>query len=59
MPLNYDALRQELKTVCEAAYFTTSNGEALMDSVNAETAAPEELLEMAGRWGLDLAKFEE
>ena len=59
MPMNFDALRQELKTVCETAYFTTSSGEALMDSVNAETVSEEELLEMAGRWGLDLTKFEE
>ena len=46
---------QALKT---AACFGGGIGPALLESFDADRAAPQQLIDMARRWGIDLRRFE-
>ncbi len=58
MLINVDALRDAVKNECYAAAFGGGFGGALMESFDADHASPQELVEMAQRWGVDVLRFE-
>lgn len=59
MNINFDKLREDLKTDSLAAYFGGGFGGALIDAFDVKEASEEELLQMAKRQGFDISKYEE
>ena len=58
MTIDIEALRDAVKRECYAAYFGGGIGPAIMDSFDADRATPQQLIDMAKRWGIDLRKFQ-
>ncbi len=58
MAIDIDALRKAVKEECYAACFGGGIGPALLESFDADRATPQQLIEMARRWGIDLRQFE-
>ena len=57
MTIDYDALREALRSECMAAYFGGGIGPGLMDALNVDDMSPEELVRAAKQWGIDLRKY--
>ena len=51
--IDVDALRQAVKDECCAAFFGGGIGPALLETFDADRASPQELVDMARRWGID------
>ena len=58
MLIDIDALRDAVKNECYAAAFGGGFGGALIESFDADDASPQELVDMAQRWGIDVSRFE-
>ena len=58
MLIDLDALRDAVKNECYAAAFGGGFGGALIESFDADDASPQELVNMAQRWGIDVSRFE-
>ena len=58
MLIDLDALRDAVKNECYAAAFGGGLGGALIESFDADSAGPQELVRMAQRWGIDVSRFE-
>ena len=56
--IDYDALREELRDECLAAYYGGGIGQAIMDALSVEDMSPEELVRAARLWGIDIRRFE-
>ena len=56
--IDVEALREAVKNECCAAAFGGGFGGALMESFDADNAGPQELADMAQRWGIDVFRFE-
>ena len=56
--IDYDALREELRDECLAAYYGGGIGPAIMDALSVEDMSPEELVRAARLWGIDIRRFE-
>ena len=57
MTIDVDALREAVRNECSAAFFGGGIGPALLEAFDADRASPEELVDMARRWGIDLRKY--
>ena len=57
MTIDVDALREAVRDECSAAFFGGGIGPALLEAFDADRASPEELVDMARRWGIDLRKY--
>lgn len=57
MTIDVDTLREAVRNECGAAFFGGGIGPALLDAFDADRASPEELIDMARRWGIDLRKY--
>lgn len=55
--IDYDALREELRDECFAAYYGGGIGPALLDALNVDDMDPEELVKTAQLWGVDISRF--
>ena len=55
--IDYEALRQELRDECFAAYYGGGIGPALMDALNVDDMGPEELVKTAQLWSVDISRF--
>lgn len=55
--IDLDALRRAVKDECCAAAFGGGIGPALLEALDAERAGPQELVDMARRWGIDPLRF--
>ena len=55
--LDVEALRRAVKDECLGAAFGGGFGGALMGACDADTASPEQLVDMAREWGVDLTRF--
>lgn len=55
--IDYEALRETLRDECFAAHFGGGIGPALMDALDVDDMSPEELVEAARTWGVDVGKF--
>ena len=55
--IDYDALREELRDECFAAYYGGGIGPALMDALNVDDMTPEELVKTAQLRGVDINRF--
>ena len=51
--IDYEALREELRDECFAAYYGGGIGPALMDALSVDDMSPEELMKTARLWGGD------
>ena len=51
---DYEKLRREIEDECFAAAFGGGIDPAILDALEAETASPEELEELARRWGMKI-----
>ncbi len=49
---DYEKLRREIEDECFAAAFGGGIDPAILNALEAETASPEELEELARRWGI-------
>ena len=58
MVIDINKLRKDLLDDCMAAYFGAGIGTAVIDAVDIERAAPETLVNLALRQGIDLRKYE-
>ncbi|MGI5874351.1 MAG: hypothetical protein ACOX8R_06805 [Bacillota bacterium] len=58
MIIDVEALREELKRQCLAAFFGGGFGGALVSSFEIENASPEALIDIALRQGIDLREYE-
>lgn len=58
MIIDIEELREDLKQECYGAFFGGGFGGALMESFDVEGATPEELIEKAQDYRLDLRKYE-
>lgn len=58
MIIDIEELREDLKQECYGAFFGGGFGGALMESFDVERATPEELIEKAQDYRLDLRKYE-
>ena len=56
--IDYDALREELRDECLAAYYGGGIGPAMMDALSVDDMSPEELVRAARLWGIDIRRFE-
>ena len=56
--IDVDALREAVKNECYGAAFGSCFGGALMEAFDADNAGPQELVDMAQRWGIDVFRFE-
>jgi len=52
--IDYEALREALRDECFAAHFGGGIGPALMDALDVDDMSPEELVEAARTWGVDV-----
>ena len=50
--IDYEALREELRDECFAAYYGGGIGPALMDALSVDDMSPEELMKTARLWGI-------
>lgn len=57
MTLDIEALRQAVKDECYGAFFGGGIGPALLESFDADRAGPQQLVDMAERWGVDPRRF--
>lgn len=55
--IDYEALREALRNECYAAHFGGGIGPALMDALDVDDMSPEELVEAARMWGVDIRRF--
>ena len=55
--IDYDALREELRDECLAAYYGGGIGPAMMDALSVDDMSPEELVRMARMWGINIDRF--
>ena len=55
--IDYEALREALRDEGFAAYYGGGIGPALMDALNVDDMDPEELIEAAREWGIDIRKY--
>lgn len=55
--IDYEALREALRNECYAAHFGAGIGPALMDALSVDDMSPEELVEAARMWGVDIDRF--
>ena len=55
--IDVEALREAVKNECCAAAFGGGFGGALMEAFDADRARPQELVDMAQRWGIDVTRF--
>ena len=55
--IDYDALREDLRDECLAAYYGGGIGPAIMDALSVEDMSPEELVRAARLWGIDVDRF--
>ena len=58
MTIDIEKLREDLKQECYGAFFLGGFGGAMMESFDLERASLEELVEIAGKKGVDLKKYE-
>ena len=58
MMIDIEALRKAVKRECCAAYFGGGIGPAIIDSFDADRATPQQLIDMARRWDVDLRTFQ-
>lgn len=58
MMIDIEALREALRDECFAAYYGGGIGPALMDALDVDDMSPEELIQAARQWGVDLGRFE-
>ena len=58
MTIDIEKLREDLKQECYGAFFVGGFGGALMESFDLDRASSEELVEIAGKKGVDLKKYE-
>lgn len=56
--IDYEALREELRDECFAAYYGGGIDPALMDALSVDDMSPEELMKTARLWGVDISRFE-
>ena len=56
--IDVEALREEVKNECYGAAFVGGFGGALVESFDADRASPQELVNIAQRWGIDVTRFE-
>lgn len=59
MSIDYEKLREDLKEESLGAFFGGGFGAAMSDMVDLEDADEEQLILIAGRYGLDLLEYEE
>ena len=57
--IDTEALRRAVKEECYGAAFGGGFGGALIESVDADRASTQELVEMARRWGIDPDRYTE
>ena len=57
MTIDVDALREAVREECSAAFFGGGIGPALLEAFDAERASPQELIDMAQRWGIDPLRY--
>ena len=55
--IDVEALRRAVKDECCAAAFGGGIGPALLEAFDADRASPEELVDMARRWGVKVSRF--
>ena len=55
--IDYDALREELRDECLAAYYGGGIGPAMMDALGVDDMSPEELVRAARMWGINIDRF--
>ena len=53
MTIDIEKLREDLKQECYGAFFVGGFGGALMESFDLDRASPEELVDIAGKKGID------
>jgi len=56
--IDEEALRRAVKNECYAAAFGGGLGGALVESMDADSADAQELVDMAQRWGIDVKRFQ-
>ena len=56
--IDCDALREALRDECFAACFGGGIGLAIMDALSVEDMSPEEPVQAARLWGIDIRRFE-
>ena len=55
--IDYEALREALRSECYAAHFGGGIGPAMMDALSVDDMSPEKLVEAARIWGVDIDRF--
>ncbi len=55
--IDVEALRRAVKDECLGAAFGGGFGGALMEACDADTASPEQLVDIAREWGVDVSRF--
>lgn len=55
--IDIDALRDAVRDECLAAHFGGGIGPGLLEAFDADRASPQELIDMAARWGIDPLRF--
>ena len=55
--IDYDALREELRDECLAAYYGGGIGPAMMDALSVDDMSPEELVRAPRMWGINIDRF--
>ncbi len=58
MTIDIEKLRKDLKQECYGTFFVGGFGEALMESFDLDRASPEELVDIAGKNGIDLRDYQ-
>lgn len=59
MAIDFEKLREDLKSESLSAFFGGGFGAALSDMADLDTAEPEQLIRIAGRYGIDISDYEE
>ena len=58
MTIDIEKLREDLKQECYGAFFVGGFGGALRESFDLDRASPEELVDIAGKKGIDLRDYQ-
>ena len=56
--IDYEALHEELRDECFAAYYGGGIGPALMDALSVDEMSPEDLIKTARLFGVNISRFE-
>ena len=59
MTIDIEKLRRDLKSESLGAFFGGGFGAAISDMTDLDTATPEQLIRIAGRYSIDISDYEE